>query len=355
MLASTQKITAIEPIEGADNIVSAKILGWQVIIKKDEYQVGDLVTYVQIDTKVPETEMFEFLRPRDFRVRTIKLRNSLSQGLILPHVSDTKEGKDVSEYWGIIKYEKPDNNPKELKTRKPKTFWGRVKFGLSYGFLYVLIPSLKPKTRSKFPTDLVSITDEERIQNIPQVLNNPATYYASYKLDGSSITIINQKYWLGSRLRICSRRFELHDKHNDWYKAVQETQFKKEIDKLVKVFNTRNIIVQGELIGPKFNGNHHGLKKPMIKLFNIFVNGKKLTPPEFFNVCINNSIPNCPLFNTFVNDSQTLLTVEDLLRIATIKDLYNTNVPAEGLVFRSQNGDVSFKVINNEYLLKKKE
>ena len=83
-LASVQVITDIKPIQDADNIVLAFVLGWQVVIKKDEFNVGDKVCYIQIDTVVPELPEYEFLRERKFRVRTIKLRKTLSQGIIFP-------------------------------------------------------------------------------------------------------------------------------------------------------------------------------------------------------------------------------------------------------------------------------
>lgn len=122
---------------------------------------------------------------------------------------------------------------------------------------------------------MVQITDEERIQNIPQVLTQyiGKPFIVSYKLNGSSITIIHSKVFNKSKFRICSRRFELHNKENDWYKVFVDTNFQSEVLKLVKHFKTNDIIVQGEAIG-KFNGNYHNLQKEQIRLFNIYVDGK---------------------------------------------------------------------------------
>jgi RNA ligase (TIGR02306 family) len=84
-LASIQKIVDIRPIDGADKIEVAQVLGWEVVVaKKDEFKVGDLVIYIEIDSIVPDKSEFDFLRDRKFRVRTIKLRKQVSQGLILP-------------------------------------------------------------------------------------------------------------------------------------------------------------------------------------------------------------------------------------------------------------------------------
>ena len=350
-LASAQRIVKITPIEGADAIETATVLGWEIVIKKGEYQVGDLCCYIQIDTVVPEKPEYEFLRERKFRVKTIKLRKQISQGLIvaLPE-GNWSEGDDLTNVIGVKKYEKVDNNPARYeKPRKPKTWYGRFVYNFKYNFLYKAFPFLLKKERSDFPKNLVSITDEERIQNIPKVLETHAgkNFIVSYKLDGSSITIIHNKVFGKSKYRICSRRFELHDKKNDWYKVFTDTNFKIHIEKLVKLFNTNDIIVQGEAIG-KFNGNHHKLQKDEIRLFNIYVNGKRLNQKEFIEICTSNDIPHCPLYKEIVLNH----TLPEILKISEIKDILNPSVEVEGLVWRCVEDNLSFKVINNKYLLK---
>lgn len=350
-LASIQKIINITPIEGADSIETAAVLGWQIVIKKGEYQIGDLCTYIQIDTIVPELPEYEFLRERKFRVRTIKLRKQISQGLIVPlPKGNWKEGDNVTDIMGIKKYEKPDNNPEQYeKPRMPKIWYKKWLYLFKYNFLYKALPGLRKKQRSPFPKHLVSITDEERIQNIPQILQSHAgkEFIVSYKLDGSSITIIHQKVLGRSKFRICSRRFELHDKKNDWYKVFNNTDFKSEVLKLVKYFKTNDIIVQGEAIG-KFNGNHHNLPSEQIRLFNIYVNGKRLNQEDFIEVCHKNSIPHCPMYKKIILNH----TLPEILKESEIKDLLNPNVDVEGLVWRCIEDNTSFKVINNKYLLK---
>lgn len=356
-LATVQKIIDIQPIEGADKIVTAFVLGWQVVIKKDEFKVGDLVCYIQIDTIVPETEQFEFLRDRKFRVRTIKLRKQISQGLIIPVSTSWKgglcEGDDVTGFVGVKKYEKVDNNPLEKyeKPRMPKSFFKKYIYLFKYNFLYKALPNLRPKLRSSFPTHLVSITDEERIQNIPHILKTHVgkEFSLSYKLDGSSITIIHSRVFGKSKFRICSRRFELHDKRNDWYKVFEQTKFKDEILKLVKQFRTNDIIIQGEAIG-KFNGNHHNLQSEQIRVFNIYVNGRRLKPNEFYDAVLPLNIPHCPKYKSLTLNHD----LQEVLSISEIKDKLNPNVEAEGLVWRCVDDGTSFKVINNKYLLNEK-
>lgn len=353
-LASIQKITKITSIEGADAIETATVLGWQVVVKKSEYKVGDLCCYIQIDTVVPELPEYEFLRERKFRVRTIKLRKQLSQGLIVPlPTGKWKEGDDATEVIGVKKYEKLDNNPERYeKPRMPKVWYKKWIYLLKYNFLFKLLPRLQKLSRSPFPKNLVSITDEERIQNMPQVLEQykGKQFVVSYKLDGSSITIIHSKVLGKSKFRICSRRFELHDKKNDWYKVFTETNFQYEVLKLVKQFKTNDIIVQGEAIG-KFNGNHHNLQKEQIRLFNIYVDGKRLNQKEFIQICLSNNIPHCPLYKEIILNH----TLAEILKVSEIKDILNPSVDAEGLVWRCTEDNLSFKVINNKYLLKHEE
>ena len=353
-LASIQKIIDIQPIPDSDNIERASVLGWYVVVKKGEYQIGDLCTYIQIDTVVPDLPEYEFLRERKFRVRTIKLRKQLSQGLIVPLPKGKwKEGDDVTDLLGVKKYEKPDNNPERYeKPRMPKVWYKKWVYLFKYNFLYKLFPSLRKKNKSPFPKGLVPITDEERIQNIPNVLEQykGKEFITSYKLDGSSITIIHSKVAMKSKFRICSRRFELHDTSNDWYKVFQNTDFKSEVLKLVKHFATNDIIVQGEAIG-KFNGNHHNLPTEQIRLFNIYVNGKRLKQNDFLAVCLAKNIPHCPLYKRVVLNH----SMEEILKMSEIKDYINPSVDAEGLVWRCIEDNMSFKVINNKFLLKNNE
>ena len=350
-LASIQKIISLEPIDGADKIELAKVLGWQVVVKKGEFKVGDKCVYIQIDTVVPDHPDFEFLRERNFRVRTIKLRKQLSQGLIIPAPTTIlcREGLDVTELIGIKKYEKIDNNPQRYeKPRTPKVWYKKWIYLFKFNILYKLLPNLRPKTRNPFPTNLVSKTDEERIQNIPHVLEQyrGKEFYVSYKMDGSSITIIHNRVFGKSKYRICSRNFELHDRNNDWYKVFKSTNFSQHVDRLVKHFNTNDVIVQGECIG-NFNGNHHNLDMNEIRLFNIIVDGERVNQLHFNQICNEFSIPQCPYFSVITLNH----SMDEILKISEIPDILNSKVPAEGLVWRGIEDNTSFKVLNNNYLL----
>jgi RNA ligase (TIGR02306 family) len=83
-LATIEKILEIHSIEGADQIEKAVIRGWNIVVKKDDFKEGDLCIYCEIDSLMPERPEFEFLRPRGFRIKTIRLRNQVSQGICFP-------------------------------------------------------------------------------------------------------------------------------------------------------------------------------------------------------------------------------------------------------------------------------
>lgn len=352
-LASAQRILRLDPIEGADLIVKATVLGWEIVVKKDEFKVGDLVAYIQIDTVVPETEYFEFLRERAFRVRTIKLRKQISQGLVVPLPAGSwREGDDLTEAIGVKKFEKGGETPGVLP-RKPKVWYKKWWYILKYNYLVRLFPNLNTFNRNRFPKELVPITDEERIQNIPGVLERYAgkSFYYTEKLDGSSITIIRDRKWTGKpKYRICSRRFELFNDKNEWHGVFYSTRFSLHIEKLVKHFGTTQIIVQGEFIG-KPQGNKYQLKENEIRLFNIYVKGKRLLPGDFHDACIDLDIPCCPRLGALNMN----LDLPSILKGAEGKSVLNDSTEREGLVFRCAEDGLSFKVISNKYLLLNKE
>jgi hypothetical protein len=352
-LASAQRILSLDPIEGADNIVKATVLGWEIVVKKDEFKAGDLVAYIQIDTVVPETEQFEFLRGRQFRVRTIKLRKQISQGLVVPLPGGNwQEGDDLTEALGVRKFEKGGEVP-GIQPRKPKVWYKKWWYILKYNYLVKMFPSLKTFNRNRFPTHLVPITDEERIQNIPSVLQRymGKPFVVSEKLDGSSITVIHERKWNGKpQYRVCSRRFELFNTKNEWHQVFFATNFQRHIQALVKHFNTPRIIAQGEFIGAP-QGNRYYLEQSEIRLFNIYVDGKRLTQDRFYDACNKLEIPCCP----YLGQTILLHDLPSILRYAENKSLLNKGVEREGVVFRCVEDGLSFKVISNKYLLKNNE
>jgi hypothetical protein len=365
-LATIQEIKNLEPIEGADAIEKATILGWQVVVKKGEFKIGQHCCYIQIDTICPEIPFFEFLRECKFRVKTRKFRKCISQGLAIPldSLECFKEqftpgigyfwniDDDVTELVGIKKYEKTVEIAEEyVPVYKPKTWYGKF----LYKYFYRYFPKKRYKTN--FPTEIVSKTDEERIQNHPNYLEKykGKKFYPTEKLNGSSITIIceRKKKFLFSKLnfRVCSRNLEIHNTENEWYKVFTDSNLKTSLSELMQ-FNKRiNLIVlQGEYIG-KPQGNPYKLEKNEIRIFNVFVDGRKYSPQELNDVCRIYDIPRCPELPTMVLNH----TMEELILMAEGKSVLNKNTEREGLVFRNEENTISFKVISNKFLLKNDE
>lgn len=121
-LARIVEIDEIHAIPEADAIECARIGGWPVVVKKDEFQVGDRALYIEIDAWVPEElapflfEGKEFNGVKGARLRTKKLRGQISQGLLLSMSTLAQHpkcpcivsvGEDLTEVLGIQKWELP--------------------------------------------------------------------------------------------------------------------------------------------------------------------------------------------------------------------------------------------------------
>ena len=223
-LAHIEIIKALRPIPGADKIEVAEVLGWECVVKKDEFKVGDKIIYIEIDSILPERPEYEFLRDRKFRIKTIKLKGQISQGLILPLKNldvfydvkflDNKTldgynysiGDDVTNQMGITKYltlsEREEISQQERKLANEKN--KLKKFMMRYFWFRKLF--LSKKQKSGFPY-WVSKTDEERIQNIPQVLEQfkDKEVYVTEKIDYQSVTFTGKlvprfNNWFGIKM-----------------------------------------------------------------------------------------------------------------------------------------------------------
>ena len=337
-LATIRKITDIRPIEGADKIEIATVGGWNVVVAKDvEHKVGNSVVYCEIDSFLPIKEEFEFLRKSSykkmgdqegFRLKTIRLRGQLSQGLILP-ISvvpitqfatgyDLPEGLDVTEMLGIVKYEPPI--PAELS--------GKVKGGF---------PSFLHKT------------DEERVQNLVKEygeykLTSVHQFYMTEKLDGSSATFYMNKGEFG----VCSRNLELLETEGNTFWKVA-----RELDLENKLKDKGNICLQGELIGEGIQGNPYKIKGQTVHFFNAFDIDKqaRLGINEFLVLLDDMELSSVPIL-----DVAMLLpeTVTGMLELAEGKSRLNNNAEREGVVVRSLDNTISFKAISNKFLLSEK-
>lgn len=346
-LATIQKIDALSPIEGADAIEVATVKGWQCVVKKGDFSVGDPCVYIEIDSFLPDRPEFAFMKPRGMRVRTIKLKGQISQGLVMPvsiladvitaehelyaALGVSAEGADVTEALGIIKYEPA-------------------------------IPAcLAGKVRGNFPT-FIRKTDEERIQNMPDVTSkyNGTTCQVREKLDGSSATF----YLYGDHFGVCSRNFELDPSDdNAFWQVARELNIEIKMRLL-----GLNIAIQGELIGEGIQKNKYKLTGRTVKFFSVWNIDKNeyLTPEGTEEVIRFLGLDMVPVIQMVILNGQT---VPEMVEMATRNSLINPAVKAEGVVVRSlrpmtetfisgktvDRGILSFKVINPEFLLKHEE
>ena len=334
-VATIEEIAEVCPHPNADALELAKIKGWQVCIKKGEFKKGDLCIYICVDSVLEEKPCYEFLRNKNFRIKTVKLRGQISQGIAFPMSlfktlgHDTVVfgepniiGSNVSDYVYAKHYEKP--LPAQLS-----------------GQVVGLMPSYLRKT------------DEDNIKNNPEIIQELTgkPYYITVKVDGSSGTYF---YKDGVGFGVCSRNYQLKedDKNSFWVIA-------KKYDLENKLKNSgRNLAIQGEVYGPGIQGNLLGVKDIQFRAFNLFDidNYKYLDWKELQEFCFYNSIP---IVDTIDIGPSFNKTLPELQEFANNLKYDNGNL-AEGIVIRpteesyseTLKGRLSGKIISELFELK---
>lgn len=378
-LASIQTISDIRPIPKADNIVVARIMGWDVVVKKDEFKIGDKVVFFEIDSFLPIEDEYAFLgeprnnpiaeitggRAKGYRVHTVKLRNQISQGLIIA-LSDFDEdfetlpvGTDVTKTLNVEKFDRPE----------VEGSLGTISGG--------------------FPTHIVSQTDDLRMQsanaNAERLYGQ--SFHTSMKYDGTSITITKEN----GQLSIATRNNTLKD-GSTVHKLFQKSDTWEKLQNYPDDF-----AIQGELYGPGIQSNRVGVTELRFAMFNFVQHRERKSLLEMILFASENHLELVdinlvysdirhldliqdaldlynngrePLTNKTINlaygkaaMSQPKLeigkfewSVNDAVEISS-KLKYNQNQkPAEGMVVRNTipkpGNEISFKVLNNKYLLK---
>ena len=348
-LASIRKIKEIRPIEGADRIVCAVVDGWELVTQKsNNFQVGDLVVYFEIDSLLPISEQFSFLEPyrvsaknsvegEGYRLKTIRLRGQLSQGLILPidadmyrkllGSNDFYDGMDVTELLGVKKYEKP-------------------------------IPAnLAGKIRGNFPS-FIPKTDQERIQNCFDKFYDKwrdRWFEATIKLDGSSCTYyfvadegiaINGQQ--SGKFGVCSRNLDLLETDDN---AFWQVARKYDIEgKMREISHGGSYAIQGELMGPGVQGNREQLTELDFFVYDIYdiTDRVYLDANDRFLMTVEMGLKHVPVIDVSVFSGFD--SVKKFLQYAERPSINNPQ--AEGVVFKClEDTDISFKVISSAYLL----
>jgi RNA ligase (TIGR02306 family) len=325
-LVSIQTIDAIEPITGADNILQARVMGWTVVVKRDEFAVGDPCVFFEIDSVLPDGPGWsEFMRPRGFRVRTITLRGVLSQGLALPLAilggAEAPRGVDLRERLGVVKYEAVLPDDRELA--------------------------------GPFP-DGVPKTDEIRLQSALGVLDELRghDFYVATKCDGASATYLRDAQ---GGFVACSRNWMLKRGNNPVWRAAAHYRLEEILPP--------GFALQGEVCGPGIQKNRLGLQALELFVFNIYdvQAARYLCFDEMQRFCGALGLQTVPIERVVQGEAAMSYThtLAEWLRAAG--GLYaGTRQRKEGIVVRplaelpsmTLGGRLSFKVINNEFLLR---
>lgn len=334
-LATIRKIAAIEPIEGADAIEVAVVDGWKVVVKKGEFAVDQLAVYFEIDSWMP-TELAPFLtkgtEPREYegvkgeRLRTVKLRGQISQGLLLPLEptcanieSELFEGLDVSVPLNINKWERPMN------------------------------AQLAGMARGNFPA-LVPKTDQSRIQNLTRNFAKlqEDTWSVTEKLDGSSCTFYLDLF---GEFHVCSRNLDLKQTEGNtfWQLALQ-----LDIEGVMRRHSLSGMAIQGEMIGEGIQGNQYKTKLDfyVYDMYNTST-GEYILPIQLESACKRLGLKHVPIL--IDSTDLTAMTIQSIIDFAEGKSKLNGS-EREGVVFKSNTvHDSSFKAISNKWLIKNGE
>lgn len=362
-LATVQLIDAVYPIEGKDRIQSARILGWNVIVTKD-FSPGDAVVYVETDSVLPERPEFEFLRPKNFRIKTMKMASVISQGIafpmsILPDDRNYVVGQDVTELLGIKEYEPLIDDPVPSPSNKKKH--GRLFNRLMHFkfFKRIYFKFFADKTGSQeFPVQLVSKTDETRIQTVPDLLKDRLHRYVfTEKVDGTSGTWIYRRkpYLFGfkSSFMVCSRnRYLPHDDGSVYWQAAKKFEIEKLLGELSERYNANLVCLQGECVGPKVQGNKYHLNEIKVYAFNLIIDGVRMPTVDAKTMLMaqNAKVDFVPIVGIGQLLPVITPTVDDMLALAHGKSKI-ADVNREGLVVRSTDGMISFKAVDPLYLI----
>jgi hypothetical protein len=359
-LASIQKIITLTPIPGADVIEKATVLGWDLVVKKGDFKVGELCVFCEIDSILPDKPEFEFLKERKFRIRTIKLKGQVSQGICFPislvHKSFHTEGRDVTEILGVKKHDPQAEYERKESERLAEIDKNRMsKFLKRYSWYRKLI--FRP-TKTPFPA-FIKKTDEDRIQLFPNACEEwkGLSFIVTEKLDGQSGTYfvvpnpkkgLFRKKWL---FGVCSRNFQLLKEDNSSYWAIAKQENLKEKMIAWCELHSAGLIIQGEIIGKGIQGNKYERKGYEFYVFNViaYKKGEKFyyDQKDQNEICSVNNLLTVTIMGVCILPDTIHKIVEMSKGVSVINKICR-----EGIVMRNYDKRISFKVVNPDFLLK---
>ena len=401
-LAYVVIVDGIEPIEGYDRVEHAIIGGWRVIVQKGQFKVGDPAIYFEIDSRVPaDKECFAFLEKRHYKVKTLKMCKTLSQGLLM-HASDfgweihergnldtgdsvvyifddegiehyaNDESRFLTQKLGVTYADDEDNSRKapsvdkykKMAQRHPSIFkksWARWLMKRAWGRKLMFLFFGKKKDKKNGWPAWVQKTDEERVQNMPWIINSTDKWIATEKIDGTSTTFTMKRGKFGRKsFYVCSRNVCFgeenkpcyYDTNVYWEMAKKYDIYKVLSDMLDAHPHDEWITLQGETYGAGVQKREYSLDGHDFAAFNlIFSSRGRVGTAEMITILSEYNVPCVPVVEKNIDFTDKFATVEDMLLWAEGNSQID-GLPREGIVFRTIDGQKSFKAVSNSFLLK---
>lgn len=397
-LAYVVIIDGIEPIPGYDRVETAIVGGWHVIVQKNQFKVGDPAIYFEIDSRVPsDKECFAFLEKRNYKIKTLKMCKTISQGLLM-HATDfgwdwyIDEGKNIpyiynsqteeryypddesrflTKQLGVTYADEEDNQRKaasvdkykKMASRHPSVFkkpfvrW-LMKYKFGRGIMFFFFGKKKDK-KGGWPA-WVQKTDEERVQNMPWILTDEGDWVATEKIDGTSTTFTMKRGKFGKKsFYVCSRNvcFDTVDKPCYYDSNVYWEMAKKYniFDVLSKMLDNNPseewITIQGETYGEGVQRREYSMNGHDFAAFNLVFSTKgRVGTMEMIDILSQYNVPCVPVVEEKMKINQ-FENVDAILNYAEGNSKVDGQ-PREGIVFRTLDGTKSFKAVSNSFLLK---
>lgn len=377
-LAYVVKVDEIRPIEGADRVEIAVVNGWHIMVRKDQFKPGDLAVYFEIDSKVPAKEPFMFLEGKHFKVKTQKYFKGtvISQGLLMGfedfgwdkdahklgdfltkelEVTYSVEEDNIRKAPSVDKYKRMAQRNGKLFAHQPFRWLMRRTWGKKLLFVFF---GKKGDKKATWPA-FVAKTDEERVENMPWIFDNKSPFVATEKIDGTSTTFTMKRGKFGKNdFYVCSRNvvFDKPDKNcfydtNVYIEMAEKYNIEKILESILTDDPTLDwVTLQGETYGAGIQKRDYGLKEHRFAGFN-FITSKEgrwdsVRAAKFMT---QYNIPWVPIL-----DENYILpdTIEELRAFSHSEGSRIDGVIKEGIVFRSQDGSMSFKCVDPEFLMK---
>ena len=400
-LAYLITVDAIEPIPGRDFTECAVIGGWRTLVKKDVFKPGSIGIYIEIDSKTPEKEPFDFLEKYHYKVKTQKFKTFYSQGLLMAPedfgwqvesgwtTNTSKEtgatffvvdengqrhsvdddSRFLTSQLGITYATAEDNKRKapsadkykKMAQRHPDLFkkkWARWMMKHEWGKKVMFFFFGKKKDKRTWPAHIAAKTDVERIQNCIWLLNDKQPYIASEKIDGCSCSVMAEKTKFNKiKYYVCSRNVVFEDENqkcfyedNVYFEAYNKYNLKDKITQILNDYHLPNVAIQMEIFGPGIQKRDYSLTDHQIRVFHIVSEGKKMPMDKVIEICEKYNLPHVPI----LDDNYILPdTIEELQTYVESKGSEIDNKEKEGIVFYDkQTGQTYFKFVSPSFLMK---